>query len=42
MLQAVPTVLKILGYRFHFYSNEGTEPHLTFIVGKKIQSVYSG
>ncbi|MDI7225523.1 DUF4160 domain-containing protein [Leptospira santarosai] len=26
MLKAVPTVLKILGYRFHFYSNEGTEP----------------
>ncbi|TGK06734.1 DUF4160 domain-containing protein [Leptospira semungkisensis] len=22
----MPTVLRILGYRFHFYSNEGNEP----------------
>jgi len=22
----MPTVLKIFGYRFHFYSNEGNEP----------------
>ncbi|WP_422618715.1 DUF4160 domain-containing protein [Rhodoferax sp.] len=22
----MPTVLRILGYRFHFYSDEGTEP----------------
>ncbi len=23
---AVPTVLRVAGYRFHFYSNEGEEP----------------
>lgn len=22
----MPTVLRLLGFRFHFYSNEGTEP----------------
>ncbi len=22
----MPTVLRVGGYRFHFYSNEGTEP----------------
>jgi len=22
----MPTVLRLLGYRFHFYSNEGAEP----------------
>ena len=26
ILKAMPTVLRILGFRFHFYSDEGTEP----------------
>ncbi|EQA60825.1 hypothetical protein LEP1GSC062_1868 [Leptospira alexanderi serovar Manhao 3 str. L 60] len=44
ILKAMPTILKVLGYRFHFYSNEGNEGNgrLTFIVGKKIPNVNSG
>jgi hypothetical protein len=26
ILPSMPTVLRILGFRFHFYSDEGTEP----------------
>ena len=25
-LQSMPTVLRVAGFRFHFYSDEGTEP----------------